>query len=94
MPNSFKHIKRMWPRMVGNPGTVILVRGGTQTTADQGIDWQPALPYVIGTSDSLFFDISGRYISFEFSEDASQPAQTAWGINGFEVEFNLQGQYD
>ena len=94
MPNTFKHVKRMWPRIEGNPGTVILVRGGTQTTADQGINWQPALPYIVGQSDSLFFDISGRYLSFEFLEDPAQPAQTSWAVNGFELEFNLQGQYD
>ena len=94
MPNTFKHIKRMWPRIEGNPGTLILVRAGVQTTSDGSINWQPALPYIIGETDSLFFDISGRYLSFEFLEDPAQAAQTSWAVNGFEIEFNLQGQYD
>ena len=94
MPNTFKHIKRMWPRIEANPGTIILVRVGVQTTSDSSISWRPALPFIAGTTDSLFFDVSGRFISFEFLEDTSQPAQTAWAVNGFEVEFNLQGQYD
>ena len=94
MPNTFKHVKRMWPRIEGNIGAVIQVRAGTQTTADEGINWTAPQDYIIGTTDSLFFDVSGRYLSFEFLEDPAQAAQTSWAVNGFELEFNLQGQYD
>jgi hypothetical protein len=93
MPNTFKHIKRLWPRVTGVGGTIIQVRVGGQITPDSGTFFTAFQDYIIGTTDFLAFDLSARYLTFEFRESLEQQPQVGFGINGFEVEFNLQGQF-
>ena len=94
MPNSFKHVKRLWPRIDAVGGVVIQVRVGTQVNPDSAIAWGEFQEYTSGLTDFLSFDASGRYLSFEFRESLAQAPQTGFGVNGFEVEFNLQGGFE
>ena len=93
MPNTFKHVKRLWPRVTGVGGTVLEVRVGGQITPDGSTLFSEFQEYIIGTTDFLAFDVSARYLTFEFREQLDAEPQVGFGVNGFEVEFNLQGEY-
>ena len=94
-PESFKYVRRIWPRITGSTGTIVGVRIGVQSHPTSGISWSPIQPFAVNIDEFLNFDRAGRYISVRFQEDNAPgaPVQTVWQVHGFDLEYTLQGEY-
>lgn len=94
-PESFKYVRRVWPRITGSTGTIVQVRVGTQTDPSAGISWSVTQDFRVNVDKFLNFDKSGRYISVRFEEDTSPTAQpqATWSVHGFDLEYTLQGEF-
>jgi hypothetical protein len=94
-PESFKYVRRIWPRIDGSTGTVVKIRVGGQTTPSGAISWSPVQDFEVNVDDFLNFDVAARYISVRFEEDTSPgaPVQALWQLHGFDVEYTLQGEF-
>ena len=94
-PESFKYVRRIWPRIDGSTGTVVKIRVGAQTTPSGAISWSPIQDFDVNVDDFLNFDIAGRYISVRFEEDTAPgaPIQALWQLHGFDIEYTLQGEF-
>lgn len=94
-PESFKYIRRVWPRITGSTGTVVQVRVGVQNDPSSGILWSALQDFNVNVDKFLNFDTSGRYISVRFEEDTSPTAipQATWSVHGFDLEYTLQGEF-
>ena len=94
-PESFKYVRRIWPRIDGTTGTIVKVRVGSQVTPSGGISWSAIQDFNVNVDDFLNFDIAGRYISVRFEEDTAPgaPVQALWQVHGFDIEYTLQGEF-
>jgi hypothetical protein len=94
-PQEFKYIRRIWPRIEGNTGTIVKVRIGVQDDPSSAITFSPIQDFTVNVDNFLNFDLSGRYISVRFEEDTAPgaPVQASWDVHGFDVEYVLQGRF-
>ena len=94
-PESFKYVRRIWPRIDGSSGTIVKIRIGTQSHPSSAISWSPVQDYTINVDEFLNTDVSGRYISVRFEEDTAPgaPVQPVWSVHGFDLEYKLQGEF-
>jgi len=89
VPTNFKYVTRIWPKLEGVNGAVVRTRIGGQENVNSPVIWEPYQDYVIGTTDALDFDASGRFISVEFRSETD----ATWRSPAFDLEVNLQGQF-
>ena len=94
-PESFKYVRRIWPRIDGTTGTIVKIRVGSQVTPSGAISWSAFQDFNVNEDDFLNFDVAGRYISVRFEEDTvpGAPIQALWQLHGFDIEYTLQGEF-
>ena len=89
VPERFKFVTRIWPKLEGTNGSIVRTRLGSQENVNSPVLWMPYQDYVIGETDSLSFEVSGRFIAVEFRSETD----AVWRSPAFDLEVNLQGPF-
>jgi len=86
---TIKQLRGIWPRISGDTGGIVNVSVGSQQVPHGPIDWKPARPYTIGTTDFIDFISTGRLhaVKFESSGDAR------WKLHDYDVDVKAVGRY-
>jgi len=85
----YKYIKRIWPYVVADDGTVITISVGIQSRTNDDIVWVDSVPFVVGYQEYVNVRTVGRVISIRF-ENVSQ---AAWTLTGYDIELDFEGIY-
>ena len=89
-PGIVKSVKRVWPRIEGDDGTLMNIRVGGQLHPDDPVKWSNFVPFTIGQDRKIDTWAQGRYLSFEFQTVSGG----RWALPGFGVEFaDSRSQY-
>lgn len=88
-PNVSKVVRRIWPKIKANPGTVVNVRVGAQTELGEGVLYSNPVPFTVGTDQSVGALARGKFISVEFGSDGANP----WELSGYEIEYEERGRF-
>ena len=84
-----KTVKAVWPKMDGEPGTVVSFRIGTQMSVNSAVDWSPKLDFTIGQDEKLDLILKGRYISVRVEASG----QTSFRLQSLELEIEETERY-
>lgn len=87
LPQFFKLLKRVWPRIDASPGTVVRVRVGAHNAPDDPVAWGSPVDYIVGTTDKIDAFANGRYLAVNFQSDGLP----VWRITGFDIEYSYGG---
>lgn len=82
----FKTFKRIWPKITGGP---VYIRVGAQKEVNGQVTWQAAKLFDPGTDLYIDVVVAGRALSVEIYSEAATP----WSIEGYKVEFNINGNF-
>lgn len=82
-----KSLRRLWPRITGEPGKVINISIGRQDKIEDQPQYGQAFSYVIGKTESIDPLVTSRLhaIKFETAEDFD------WQLHGYEVDIVPRG---
>jgi hypothetical protein len=86
-----KNAKEIWPSITSAPGLPFDVRCGAQMQSNDPITWCPVQTYIVGVTDKLDIDATGRYISIEFSGEGV--GNRTGRFNGFDINYKELGRY-
>lgn len=84
-----KFVKRIIPLVKAGTGTELLVRVGTQMTAEGTITWGVEQTFIVGTSQYVDVLAMGKFISVEFRSTGVNP----WTLTGFDIEGEVRGYH-
>ena len=97
MPESYKTVTRIWPRVTTQENVRIFCRIGTSDSPTLPVTWAPGgvnfFPQRTGSTDQ-YVDIiaTGRYLSFQFQTSGS--GSLPFQFEGFDVEVSApRGRY-
>ena len=89
LPDRYKYVTRIWPKVSGTNGSTIQIRAGGQAHAEGPIDWDVYRDFVIGTDESVPVDARGRFIAVGLRSLTSGE----WRAPSFDVEVREMGGY-
>jgi len=87
--SSMKFCTNVWPRLVGQVGTVVQVEFGTQMTADASPTWGAAQNFIIGTTKKLDVRATGRLFAIRFTSSGIG----AWELQGYDLAVQFVGGF-
>lgn len=85
----FKHVKRIFPKIIGEPGDTVAISVGTRNAFNDSVMWSQAQTYTIGTDQFVNFREMGRIIDvrFVYAQDNN------FRLHGFDIEYDYAGLY-
>lgn len=84
-----KFFKRMWPRIEGTSGGVVICEAGVQQEIGGAVRWLPAQNFTIGTSKHIDFRGCGRLLAVRFSSSSD----ITWQLLGYELDVKFGGNF-
>ena len=84
-----KMCRRIWPRITGTNGGVVKVYVGSHESYEDTPVYAPAKDYVIGTTKSLDFKVTGRLMAVKFESTTN----ISWKMSGYTIDIISRGQY-
>lgn len=88
-PERVKFVRKVVPLVKAATGTAIMVRVGTQMTAEGAISWGVEQTFTVGTSQHVDVLAMGKFISVEFRSTGVNP----WTLTGFDIEGEIRGYF-
>ena len=88
-PELYKLVSRVWPRVTAPADVLIHVRVGSARTANDSVQWSPAVDFNPNADQYVDLFSNGRFMSFEFSSNGGQSFQ----LDGFDVELDMAGRF-
>jgi len=85
--NSFKRIKRIFPKVIGTAGDTFSVYVGSKVTPDGATTFSGPFNLTVGTDYKIDCRVSGRWITLKFAYGGTNSIRFA----GFDVEFDSDG---
>lgn len=87
LPDRYKLVTRIWPRIEGPNGSIVQVRVGGQEGPELPIVWDDYQDYVIGETSELSVVAAGRLIAIGMRSTTS----ATWRSPSFDIEVQEQG---
>lgn len=84
-----KHVSKLRPRVVADPGVVVNFEIGTQFDINDPIEWGSVLPFTVGTTQELCMARNGKYISWRVSSNTD----CTWRLEALDMLVQLGGRY-
>ena len=84
-----KFFSELWPRLEGTDGGVVNISVGVQDSIDGAVTWKAPQSFVIGTTEKIEADISGRLLAVRFESSTD----VEWRLHGYEVVVTKDGDY-
>lgn len=88
-PDKIKTVTRIRPRIYGAAGGTVLVSVGSSGDPFGVVTYQPAVPFVIGTTVNVDVFCTGRYIAIKFASGTAP----AWRLDSYDVELATRGGF-
>ena len=88
-PNRVKFLRRLIPHIDALTGTEVKIRAGSQMVSSDPIAWSNEVTFTVGTDGWVDTFAQGKYLSFEFRSDGTEP----WSMTGFDVEAEVRGYH-
>lgn len=85
--SSRKFLTKLWPRILGTAGEVVMVTLGVVEAPDQAVVWKAPKQYIIGTTKHLDYTASGKMFALRLS---SLNAHN-WRFSGADAEVMFLG---
>jgi hypothetical protein len=84
-----KMVRAVYPHVIADAGTQMLVRVGGQMEANGPTTWSTETTYTVGSGARVPLFALGRFISVEFRSTAS----AAWRLPAFDLEYEWRGYH-
>ena len=88
-PGQTKTVRRIWPRVEGTAGDVLTVSVGVRDSLDGAPIVYKSAPFIIGVDEKVDLFNTGKFITVK----VEQGAGSAWLMPGFDIEYDLRGQF-
>jgi hypothetical protein len=88
-PQQRKLLKRIWVRLQGVSGTVVMIRGGAHEAPTDAVQWSQPVPFTIGVDAKVDVFANGRYLAYEIASTSDQP----YRITAVDLEFTATGGF-
>ena len=89
-PSKVKLVKWVRPIITAGSSQVITVEAGGTKNVDDSVSYSTAVTFTASTDDKADIFAEGRWLNFRFG---STGAVDSWGIAGFDVGYELRGDY-
>lgn len=91
--SAMKFVRRVWPRLTGEPGMRLLVTFGSADSVAEDIRWRAPLEFIIGTTRKFDITLSGKVMAVRIECPATTPpAVGLWKFNGMDIDVKATGE--